>query len=408
MDFNTIFHKFSRAISTIGQTILPQAMLKSGHNINAQDIRVDTIPAIASITERYNILHYYKKNDELQHRYAGWYVNTSYNHILKFIPLNETYGYILRPIDAERTTWRVFNINGISTYQTGFIAPTDILTNTGQLSLGYQARICINLANGQFLPNNGKWKFDYYAGLLSIDLDYAKEITASALYFQGFQYIGRTVSTLEAAINEKFANLSSSINFAYETIETINTNVNELQGSLNTLSGSVSQSTANLDAQLSAAIAQAEQQLAGAVNTITGGMLVIQPYKFTSQQLMPVNNQILYENNYQLGLYKVIVPGFCFNVEAQIKQFNAATNINVYSQSETIIVQSEYNNGSTTLYIKLDSIKQDNGIICPRLSINGEIDLDKPTLKYSRVFTANSFEYKTGNGLVKLQVKELN
>jgi hypothetical protein len=140
MDFNTIFHKFSSAISTIGQTILPQAKLKSGHNINAQDIRVDTLPYIGIADKYTKLLHYYKANEELKRPYTGWYVNKVWSDRIKYICPNTLSKYVLVPVDdIDRTTWRVKCGNK---FQTGFIAPTDILNECdGTLSEGYEIRI---------------------------------------------------------------------------------------------------------------------------------------------------------------------------------------------------------------------------------------------------------------------------
>jgi hypothetical protein len=73
-------------------------------------------------------------------------------------------------------------------------------------------------------------------------------------------------------------------------------------------------------------------------------MLIIQPYEFTTQQLT-YPSSIIEENNYKLGTYSITVPGFCFNVEAQIMDLSGK----YYMPLETVIVDSKYVSGSTIL-----------------------------------------------------------
>ena len=414
MDFNTIFHKFSSAISTIGQTILPQAKLKSGHNINAQDIRVDTLPYIGIADKYTKLLHYYKANEELKRPYTGWYVNKVWSDRIKYICPNTLSKYVLVPVDdIDRTTWRVKCGNK---FQTGFIAPTDILNECdGTLSEGYEIRIYRTPVDGNknidILQNNGKWKFDYYAGILTFDSDFVPPSDIKVLYLQAFQYIGRTVSTLEKGINARLSAMSelisSSINDMTMAIDSINSNISEITTDISTINTNISniqQDTDDLSNTLSTAIEDANQQLSSAVDTITAGMLIIQPYEFTTQQLT-YPSTIVEENGYKLGIYSITVPGFCFNVEAQIMDLSGK----YYMPLETVIVDSKYVSGSTILQIRLDTDFIDGGYF-PRISYMGsepKNDNGKASERYYRRFVANSFEYKTGDGIVKLPEKTI-
>lgn len=416
MDFNTIFHKFSSAISTIGQTILPQAKLKSGHNVNAQDIRVDTLPYIGIADKYTKLLHYYKANEELKRPYTGWYVNKVWSDRIKYICPTTLSKYILIPVDdIDRTTWRVKCGNK---FQTGFIAPTDILNECdGTLSEGYEIRIYRTPIDGNgnknidILQNNGKWKFDYYAGILTFDSDFVPPSDIKVLYLQAFQYIGRTVSTLEKGINARLSAMSdlisSSINDMTMAIDSINSNISGITTDISTINTNISniqQDTDDLSNTLSTAIEDANQQLSSAVDTITAGMLIIQPYEFTTQQLT-YPSAIVEENGYKLGTYSITVPGFCFNVEAQIMDLSGK----YYMPLETVIVDSKYVSGSTILQIHLDTDFIDDGYF-PRISYMGsepKNDNGKASERYYRRFVANSFEYKTGDGIVKMPEKTI-
>ena len=414
MDFNTIFHKFSSAISTIGQTILPQAKLKSGHNVNAQDIRVDTLPYIGIADKYTKLLHYYKANEELKRPYTGWYVNKVWSDRIKYICPNTLSKYVLVPVDdIDRTTWRVKCGNK---FQTGFIAPTDILNECdGTLSEGYEIRIYRTPVDGNknidILQNNGKWKFDYYAGILTFDSDFVPPSDIKVLYLQAFQYIGRTVSTLEKGINARLSAMSdlisSSINDMTMAIDSINSNISGITTDISTINTNISniqQDTDDLSNTLSTAIEDANQQLSSAVDTITAGMLIIQPYEFTTQQLT-YPSAIVEENGYKLGTYSITVPGFCFNVEAQIMDLSGK----YYMPLETVIVDSKYVSGSTILQIRLDTDFISGGYF-PRISYMGsepKNDNGKASERYYRRFVANSFEYKTGDGIVKLPEKTI-
>lgn len=415
MDFNTIFHKFSSAISTIGQTILPQAKLKSGHNVNAQDIRVDTLPYIGIADKYTKLLHYYKANAELGRNYTGWYVNKVWNDRIKYICPNISSEYTLVPTDdADRTTWRVKCGNK---FQTGFIAPTDVLNECdGTLSEGYEIRIYRTPIDGNknidILQNNGKWKFDYYAGILIFDADFVPPSDIKVLYLQAFQYIGRTVSTLEAGINARLNAMSELIssNIAELTasIDIVNTNISGITTDINTINTNMSniqQNTIGLSAAIDDAIDDANARLSSAVDSITSGMLVIQPYEFTTQQLT-YPSSIIEENGYRLGIYSITVPGFCFSVEAQIMDLSGRYS----TPLETIIVDSKYINGATILQIRLDTALLSGNDYFPMLSYNGQlpqIDNGKISNRYYRRFVANSFMYKKGDGLVKLPLKEI-
>ena len=417
MDFNTIFHKFSSAISTIGQTILPQAKLKSGHNINAQDIRVDTLPYIGIADKYTKLLHYYKANEELKRPYTGWYVNKVWSDRIKYICPNTLSKYVLVPVDdIDRTTWRVKCGNK---FQTGFIAPTDILNECdGTLSEGYEIRIYRTPVDGNknidILQNNGKWKFDYYAGILTFDSDFVPPSDIKVLYLQAFQYIGRTVSTLEKGINARLSAMSdlisSSINDMTMAIDSINSNISGITTDISTINTNISniqQDTDDLSNTLSTAIEDANQQLSSAVDTITAGMLIIQPYEFTTQQLT-YPTTIVEENGYKLGTYSITVPGFCFNVEAQIVP-SIPELAGKGTVLETIIVDSKYSNGSTTIQIRLDTALSGNKCL-PMLLYNGlsaQVDNGKASERYYRRFVANSFEYKTGDGIVKMPEKTI-
>lgn len=414
MDFNTIFHKFSSAISTIGQTILPQAKLKSGHNVNAQDIRVDTLPYIGIADKYTKLLHYYKANEELKRPYTGWYVNKVWSDRIKYICPNTLSKYVLVPVDdIDRTTWRVKCGNK---FQTGFIAPTDILNECdGTLSEGYEIRIYRTPVDGNknidILQNNGKWKFDYYAGILTFDSDFVPPSDIKVLYLQAFQYIGRTVSTLEKGINARLSAMSdlisSSINDMTMAIDSINSNISGITTDISTINTNISniqQDTNDLSNTLSTAIEDANQQLSSAVDTITAGMLIIQPYEFTTQQLT-YPSAIVEENGYKLGTYSITVPGFCFNVEAQIMDLSGK----YYMPLETVIVDSKYVSGSTILQIRLDTDFISGGYF-PRISYMGsepKNDNGKASERYYRRFVANSFEYKTGDGIVKMPEKTI-
>jgi hypothetical protein len=51
-----------------------------------------------------------------------------------------------------------------------------------------------------------------------------------------------------------------------------------------------------------------------------------------------------------LGTYSITIPGFCFSVEAQIKAVPSIPELaDKGTALETIIVDSKYSNGSTTL-----------------------------------------------------------
>lgn len=419
MDFNTIFHKFSSAISTIGQTILPQAKLKSGHNVNAQDIRVDTLPYIGIADKYTKLLHYYKANTELGRNYTGWYVNKVWSDRIRYICPNISSEYTLVPTDdADRTTWRVKCGNK---FQTGFIAPTDVLNECdGTLSEGYEIRIYRTPIDGNknidILQNNGKWKFDYYAGILTFDADFVPPLDIKVLYLQAFQYIGRTVSTLEAGINARLNAMSELIssNIAELTtsIDIVNTNISGITTDINTINTNMSniqQNTSGLSAAIDDAIDDANARLSSAVDSITNGMLVIQPYEFTTQQLK-YPTSIIEENGYKLGTYSITVPGFCFSVEAQIKAVPSRPELaGTGTTLETIIVDSKYINGSTILQIRLDTALLSGNNYFPMLSYNGQlpqIDNGKASNRYYRRFVANSFMYKKGDGLVKLPLKE--
>lgn len=421
MDFNTIFHKFSSAISTIGQTILPQAKLKSGHNVNAQDIRVDTLPYIGIADKYTKLLHYYKANAELGRNYTGWYVNKVWNDRIRYICPNISSEYTLVPTDdVDRTTWRVKCGNK---FQTGFIAPTDVLNECdGTLSEGYEIRIYRAPIDGNknidILQNNGKWKFDYYAGILTFDADFVPPSDIKVLYLQAFQYIGRTVSTLEAGItarlNAMSELISSNIAELTTSIDIVNTNISGITTDINTINTNMSniqQNTTGLSAAIDDAIDDANARLSSAVDSITSGMLVIQPYEFTTQQLK-YPSSIVEENGYRLGTYSITIPGFCFSVEAQIMDLSG-----IYSTPlETVIVDSKYINdeddpkkGSTILQIRLDT-NFENGGYFPKISYMGSepsVDNGKASnSRYYRRFVANSFMYKKGDGLVKLPLKE--
>lgn len=203
-------HKFSKAPLTTGQIYLDQAAGKSGHNISASEIRVETIPAYRS-----------KFDDDTDYDPK----NPTYEGIIKYfekepltpIPYTNNRSWYIELADEEGNTLP----------QRDFIAPTDVLRDGKYTSDGYTAEVYDYSGKNLIAPIN--YTFDYYSGILTFTEDVTDEQinilagSQNTLHLTAFQYTGSKVNNYVEDL-KKLSNIQNELTLK---VEEINNSINE-------------------------------------------------------------------------------------------------------------------------------------------------------------------------------------
>ena len=199
----TSLHSQSRFATAIGQKFADQAPAKAGHNVHAEDVRVDRIPVISSVIERDR---FYLIVNAAGKRIVGGQKGSRYVNILKFL---DKVSFTEVP-NTNGESWRIFD-DVTGKVITSFIAPTDKLDEGNKLlSEGY--KITIYDANGNKIPNSYGYVFDAHNGILKFRGDATPaKMGWGTPTIEAFIYVGKYVSDSVDEIDERIETANEEI-----------------------------------------------------------------------------------------------------------------------------------------------------------------------------------------------------
>lgn len=345
-------HTYSRAPIAEGQEFIDQAVARSGHHINYNEVRAEEFPIITSIEERDQ---YFLINNSFGTRVVGGEIGSKFSKIIQFldkvsieeIPLTNHESY--RIIDSKGNVFK------------GFIDPSDNPVNEVKLSDGYEFRLFASDKETLISRNYG-WDFDPFNGILHFDSNFKPnsskwvELFGEGLpVFEGFIYIGKYASDYSSSLVEK-----------------INTAENIIQNMID-------------------------------------NSIAIQPFKFSSAQMMklgePYRNQINHLNDTKPEYFQqltFIVPGYCFELTSLDQDQTVLTEMRHLPTGDTqIFLDLPWNLDYSKTIIKYD---YDSGIdgVGNRLPVLGDYHFIATT------FVKSSGEKIRVNDLIDYESNEID
>ena len=184
----SLMHTYSRSIIAEGQEFIDQAVARSGHRVNINEVRSEEYPIISSIEERNS---YFLTTDHKGVRIVGGKAGSQFQKVIQFLDKVE-----LQEIpNTNGESYRIIDEKG-NTIQ-NFIDPSDKPVNEVKLSDGYEIRLFAGDKTTLISRNYG-WDFDSFNGILHFDSNFKPGTTEwvekgfGKPLLEGFIYIGKT------------------------------------------------------------------------------------------------------------------------------------------------------------------------------------------------------------------------
>ena len=271
-------HTYSRAPLAKGQKWLDQATAPAGHNVSAENVRSEEIPAIASVAER--DMHFLELKGGA--RVVGGVKGKLWAHTIRFL---DRLGIQEIP-NTNGESWVVVDEAG--NRMRDFIDPADRPLSQYALSEGYE--LLMYAEDGTMVSRNVGWNFDSFNGIIHFEGKTPKspDWGFGKVTVEGFVYIGKKVSNVMGSFEETFENVK------------------------------------------------------GTVDEAVRGAIAIQPFKFTTTEMTVVGDPYPLEDSHAPDVdyfqrLSILIPGFVFELTSLDRDETVITEMRHLANGDTQI-----------------------------------------------------------------------